>query len=50
MVARTLATGARVLEDGVDSMMGPEAHHAALSLLAASFAFVAPSEAVLAAL
>lgn len=39
-----------VLEDGVDSMMGPEAHAAGLDLLAASFAFVAPSSDVLAAL
>ena len=46
MGARTLAIAGVV----VDSMVGPEAHHAALSLLAASFAFVAPSEAVLAAL
>jgi biuret amidohydrolase len=39
-----------VLEDGVDSMMGAEAHRSALDILAASFAFVAPSDAVLAAL
>jgi hypothetical protein len=31
-------------------MMGPAAHDAALGILAASFAFVAPSAAVLAAL
>ena len=39
-----------VLADGVDSMMGPAAHDAALGILAASFAFVSPAEAVLAAL
>lgn len=39
-----------VLEDAVNSMMGREAHAAALALLGASFALVAPGRAALAAL
>ena len=38
------------LEDLVDSMMGPDAHAAALGILAGSFAFVASSSEVVAAL
>lgn len=41
--------GVVVMEDLVDSMMGPDLHRAALDILAGSFAFVAASDDVLAA-
>lgn len=42
--------GVVVMEDLVDSMMGPSMHRAALDVLAGSFAFVASSDDVLGAL
>jgi biuret amidohydrolase len=55
VIATAIAASVRdyavfVVEDGVDTMLGPELHEAALAVIAASFGWVVPAEVTLEAL
>jgi len=55
VIATTIAASVRdyavfVVEEGVDTMLGPELHDAALSVIAASFGWVVPAQVTLDAL
>jgi biuret amidohydrolase len=55
VIATAIAASVRdyavfVVEEGVDTMLGPELHAAALSVIAASFGWVVPAQVTLDAL